>query len=95
MNEGMKFDRGKTQYSLVPPRALHDLAEVMTYGADKYAPDNWRKVDDPENRYYNALMRHLEAYRRGEGVDPESGLPHLAHVMANATFLLEFYYVPE
>ena len=58
----------------------------MTYGANKYAKDNWRLVK-PVERYYSALMRHLEAVRKGEWLDKESGYPHMWHVLTNATFL--------
>lgn len=78
---GEKADAGKERYDLIPPGVLCDLARVLTYGAAKYAPDNWRKVPDAESRYYAALMRHLEAWRMGCPVDPESQLPHLAHAL--------------
>jgi hypothetical protein len=61
---------------------------VLTYGAQKYAPEGWRSVPDAEARYTGALMRHLEEWRTGEVIDPESGLPHLAHVLCNAAFLV-------
>ena len=83
----MKFDTGKLRYSLIPPEMTRALAEVLTYGAKKYKPNNWKQVDDP-SRYMDALMRHLEAYRSGEINDPESGLPHLSLLMTNAGFLL-------
>lgn len=83
----MKHDTGKLQYRLIPPSALKALAEVLTYGATKYSPYNWMDVES--ERYMDALYRHLEAYRRGETHDKESGLSHLAHAMANISFLLE------
>jgi hypothetical protein len=39
--------------------------------------------------YYDAAMRHLMAYFDGQDLDPESGLPHLAHVMACASILID------
>lgn len=90
----MKFDGSKTRYDLVPPSSVRALADVLTYGARKYKPDNWRKVDEPA-KYIAAAMRHFEAYRQGEEFDVESGLPHLAHAMTNIAFLLELEYVPE
>ena len=33
-------------------------------------------------------MRHLVAWRMGEWIDPESKLPHLAHVTWNGIALL-------
>lgn len=38
--QGAKFDRGKLQYSLIPPIATASLAEVLTFGATKYAPNS-------------------------------------------------------
>lgn len=89
VDKGIKHDKGKPRYSLIPPVLLEGVAEVMTFGAKKYKKDNWQKIDDPE-RYLDALMRHLEAYRRGEEFDEETGLPHLAHLATNAGFLLWF-----
>ena len=85
--KGMKFDSGKLQYHLIPTQTLKALAEVLTFGAKKYAPNNWQLVEDGETRYLDALMRHLEAFRAGETVDPESNLHHLAHALTNVAFL--------
>lgn len=85
--QGLKYDTGKLQYSLIPPETLKALASVLTFGAQKYAPDNWKLVEDGERRYLDALFRHLEAYRSGEKVDPESGLPHLSHALTNLAFI--------
>ena len=63
------------------------LAEVLTYGANKYTPNNWQLVENGEVRYMDALFRHLEAFRSGETHDPESGIHHLAHVLTNVAFL--------
>lgn len=84
---GMKFDTGKLQYSLIPTSATKALAEVLTYGASKYAPNNWQLVEHGEERYIDALFRHLEAFRSGEIHDQESGLHHLSHVLTNVVFL--------
>ena len=85
-----KFDQGKLQYSLVPPIATKSLAEVLTFGAQKYAPNSWQGVEDGERRYTDALYRHLEAYRSGEKLDSDSNLSHLAHAITNIAFLLHF-----
>ena len=89
--EGLKFDTGKLQYSLIPPETLSALAEVLTFGARKYAIDGWKYVPDAKRRYMDALFRHLVAFRSGELYDQESGLSHLSHVLANASFLHYFY----
>lgn len=88
MNNGMKFDDGKLRYGLIPPIALEQLAAVLTFGAQKYEPNSWQDVPDGLERYLNALMRHVEAYRAGEHVDPDSGLHHLAHAGTCLVFLL-------
>lgn len=90
---GMKFDTDKLRFDLIPAIATEGLAAILTYGAKKYKPNNWRSVD-PE-RYVAAFERHWHAYVSGELLDPESGLPHLAHCMTNLTFLLELGYKPE
>ena len=84
---GMKFDNGKLLYSLIPPETLKALAEVLTFGAQKYAPNNWQLVENGETRYLDALFRHLEAFRSGETHDPDSKLHHLSHVLTNVAFL--------
>jgi len=87
---GLKFDTGKLRYSLIPPVATRALAEILTYGAEKYAPNNWQSVSNAEERYTDALLRHLEAYRTGEKIDLESGFSHLKHAITNIAFLLYF-----
>ena len=86
MSEGRKFDSGKLRYDLIPASAEKGLAEVLTYGADKYGPNNWQGIES--HRYYSALRRHLSAWRMGESHDSESGLHHLKHALANVVFLL-------
>jgi hypothetical protein len=60
----------------------------MTYGAAKYAPDNWRKVEGWRWRYVGALLRHVMAYQAGVHEDVETGLPHLALAMCCVLMLL-------
>lgn len=86
----MKFDTGKNRLDLIEPEFIENVGEVLTFGADKYEPNNWQKVEDPVNRYYAATLRHLLAWRRGEKIDPESGLNHLSHVATNIMFLMHF-----
>ena len=83
---GLKYDVGKPRLDLIPPEAVIAIGHVLTYGAEKYAPNSWRGVE-PE-RYVAALMRHLMAHQLGERRDPESGMLHLWHVATNAAFLV-------
>lgn len=86
---GRKFDGGKPQYGLLPPLALKAAVEILTFGAEKYEPDNWKYVPDSKRRYFDSVQRHLWAWKEGEQTDPESGKNHLAHAMCGLMFLLE------
>ena len=87
---GVKYDAGKPEYGLLPPFALEEVAKVLTYGAKKYAPNNWRHVENSSKRYYDAAQRHMWAIARGEVNDPESGFPHAAHAATCLLFLIEY-----
>lgn len=86
---GSKHDSGKPVMVAVPPNALLAVARVLTFGAEKYGRDNWQKVENMEMRYLDATLRHINAYQRGETVDPESGESHLAHAVCSLMFMLE------
>jgi hypothetical protein len=86
---GRKFDGGKLEYGLLPPHALREVVKVLTFGAQKYERDNWQKVSDSKRRYFDALQRHVWAWKEGEQNDPESGIHHLAHAMCCLMFLFE------
>lgn len=88
---GQKHDSGKPEPVLLMGAcgdAIDSLIAVLTYGARKYSPDNWKRVEELENRYLNAALRHLNADRRTP-TDPESGLPHLAHAIVSLIFILQ------
>lgn len=84
-----KDDSGKRKLSLVPRKIIWDIAAIREYGNAKYGdPNNWRKVE-PE-RYRDAAFRHFLKYLDDpDGVDDESGLPHLWHLACNIAFLCE------
>lgn len=87
---GNKFDGGKLRFSLIPPQPLSDVNRVLEFGAKKYGANNWQKVDNAQERYFNAAMRHLLAWQSGELLDDESGLPHLAHAQCCLMFMMHF-----
>ena len=87
-DQTVKHDAGKPQLTLVPTSLVRATAAVLEFGADKYERNGWRKVD--KQRYRDALYRHWLAYLDDpDGVDEESGLPHLWHLAANVAFLVE------
>lgn len=92
MAKSVKNDRkdGKLRWELLPLDLVEYLVRVYTFGAEKYAPNSWQNLEDGYQRYKAALMRHMVAYEKGEFADPESGLPHLAHMAWNALAMLYF-----
>jgi hypothetical protein len=86
---GRKFDGNKPQYGLLPPLALRATVDVLTFGEEKYEPDNWKFVPDSKRRYFDALQRHLWAWKCDEQNDQETGMHHLAHAMCCLMFLYE------
>ena len=88
MKEGKKYDTGKLRWDLLPVECVEEVVKILTFGAEKYAPNNWQLVDNANERYYAALMRHIIAWRKGELLDPESGLSHLSHAACNVVFLM-------
>lgn len=86
---GIKYDQGKPRMDLLDAAALEGLAKVLTFGANKYAADNWR-AGIQYSRLISSLLRHLAAIQRGELIDPESGLPHIDHLGCNWMFLSNF-----
>lgn len=88
-DQSAKMDEGKERITLVPTGIIHAIARVRMYGCKKYGdPDNWKRVEI--ERYRDALCRHLLKYLEDpDGVDDESGLPHLDHLATNVAFLIE------
>jgi hypothetical protein len=83
---GAKVDAGKCEFGLIQrgfANALLGVADVGTYGACKYTRDGWKEVPEGVRRYLDAMYRHLNAYHRGEGNDPESGISHIDHAAWN------------
>ena len=89
LTQGRKFDGGKLEYGLLPPLALEEVVKVLTFGAQKYDRDNWQVVPESKRRYFDALQRHVWAWKKGEQMDSESGIHHLAHAMCCLMFLYE------
>lgn len=88
-DQSVKADAGKPRLSLVPRAIIWDIAAIREYGNKKYHdPENWRQVE--AQRYRDAAYRHFLRYLDDpEGMDEESGLPHLWHLACNIAFLCE------
>lgn len=86
----VKHDAEKTMHYLVDPEFVDGLAKVLTHGAKKYSPDNWKNCTQPFARYYSALQRHLTQFALGFTEDEETGLSHLYHAACCLQFLAFF-----
>ncbi len=79
----------KTPLGLIPPSAMEEVAWVHKFGADRYGAWNWRETGVCASTYVNAILRHLNAWRDGEDLDPESGRSHIAHIATSCNILLD------
>jgi hypothetical protein len=86
-NEGLRYNSGKTRYDLIPASWTRALAQILTKGANKYAPRNWEKGMNWSNMIAS-LHRHLDSWLSGEQYDPETKCHHLGHVAWNALALM-------
>lgn len=89
---GAKLDAGKNRLGLVVggfSRALRAVGRVGTFGAEKYTAHGWVSVPDGQERYTDAMYRHLLDEAAGEVLDPQTGIPHAAHAAWNALARLD------
>lgn len=89
MSKGLKFDAEKPKMYLLPPKATVEVSKVLSFGAEKYDEQNWRKLDNLQNRYTGGALRHIFAHIDNEKIDKDSGLSHLAHAICCLLFKLE------
>ena len=87
---GAKLDAGKPMAGVLGDfgLALTAVAEVGTFGANKYTRGGWQSVPNGIERYTDAAWRHL-LQEGQETVDIDSGLDHAAHMAWNALARLE------
>lgn len=82
---GIKYDYDKPRMDLLDYQFLLNTAQVMSYGAEKYAAYNWKGLH--ASRLFAALQRHLSSFWSGQDLDEESGLNHLYHASASLMML--------
>lgn len=88
-SRGIKYGTDKPMMDLIPPLMEMEVARVLTAGAHKYGPDNWRHVPDLRRRYIAAAKRHINALSQGIARDEETGLHHAGHAVCSLMFLGE------
>lgn len=86
---GIKHDKGKPQLSLIDPLFSEEVARVLEFGKDRYGLMNWAKGLS-YLRVVDAIKRHIAAFETGQDDDPETGMPHMAHMASCAMFLCHY-----
>jgi hypothetical protein len=61
----------------------------MSVGAAKYGAFNYRESNISASVYQDAMERHLQLWFDGEDNDPETGVSHLASVIASCSLLMD------
>lgn len=85
----LRFNKGKPSVSNIPPEFILGMAEVLTYGEQKYGRANWKKGNN-FSVPYDSAMRHILQWQAGEQNDDESGSNHLFHAAVN--LMMCWYY---
>lgn len=83
---GAKLDKGKVMAGLLFDFAegLWSVAEVGTHGTKKYSRGGWQKVPNGEERYYDAMGRHILKEIIEGPIDADSECLHAAQIAWNA-----------
>ena len=91
--DALRYNSGKTDFTLLPVDALEAESNVWMMGMEKYGRNNWEKLwgDETKNVVMQSAMRHMMAILSGEDIDNESGQPHAAHVRCNMAMLIRYY----
>jgi hypothetical protein len=90
MSEGLKHDTGKQGWYPMPLVILKPLADVFIAGEKKYEIFNCLlPFKDSDRRFYDAIMRHLEACQIDPlAIDEETGCYHSAQIAFNCLLRL-------
>lgn len=80
-----KNDTEKPRLDLLPVDPLIEVGKILTFGAKKYAENNWQGLE--VSRCYAATLRHLFAWWNGEDKDEETGLSPIDHAICELMFI--------
>lgn len=100
LTQGHKDDADKARLDLIAPEFLFAIAQVLAFGAKKYADRNWEKGMH-WSRPFSAAQRHLWAWWGGKEpvtrenflfgtLDTETGFSHLWHAACCLLFLVAY-----
>lgn len=89
--KAVRHNEDKLRVDLIPPKFIEEVARVFTFGAKKYSPNNWKGFNEQQKEeIIGSLLRHILEFQKGNKLDSESGLHHLAHAACNIAFILYF-----
>lgn len=82
-------NEGKIDYTIIPWEGMEEVVAVFEIGAQKYVRDNYKLGDGlPLDTYRKSMLRHLLQSVKLQDADEESGLDHIAHLVANGLMYL-------
>lgn len=77
----------KIPYSTVPQAPMMEVCVGMLEGALKYGRHNYRDSGVRASVYYDAVMRHMNAWFEGQDLDPDSGISHVTKAICSLLVL--------
>lgn len=80
---GAKQSDLKARYDLLPARAMHEVAQVLKSGAEKYGETNWRGLSVDE--IHNHTLYHAIQFNGTQSLED------LSHTATRALMALEMY----
>ena len=83
-----KFDAWKPNVELIPWIVLLKVWLILWFWKEKYWKNNWQLLEDFEDRYIWAALRHIYQHQAWEKNDEESWQSHLSHALTNLIFLV-------
>lgn len=90
---GARFNKGKTPYRYIPLHLIGGAARVFhkatTREVNPYPTWNWAK-GMPWSVPYECALRHMDAFYRGEDIDPDTGELHIDHAICNLLMLKHY-----
>ena len=82
----------KPMWHLLDLNMLEGVVRLLMFGLEKYGVrDSWKYLENGEDRWYSACIRHLNAHQSGEELDSESKQMHLDAAILNLIFLRYHY----
>jgi hypothetical protein len=76
-------------WSIMPRWVTLVVGRVMSLGAAKYGPFNYRASSISAATYQDAIERHAQLWFDGEDDDPETGVSHLAAIISGCVLLMD------